>query len=449
MLHYHGENDTIAAIATASGKSGIAIVKLSGSRSISLLRKIFKSRKNPEIHERSMIYGHIMDKTTYIDDALVCYMKAPFSYTGEDVVEIQSHGGNAAADTILSLLIEQGARIAEPGEFTKKAFLNGKIDLVQAEAVMQIVAADGREYLRRAEQLMDGSFSHNIEILIEKIKESASLVELNIDFLHQGLEAIHTKELVNTITNTLNSIETLILSYTSARRIKNGVRIVLAGNVNAGKSTLFNTLLGKNRSIVNPTPGTTRDWIEEKIELDGLPVNLVDTAGIRITPDTIEHEGVKGTERLIRDADIVVYLISADEYSLKANISPISHDERYINVITKADILPSINEIDNYILISSLTGFGLEKLKAQIIAKTRGYISNGYTSSIVLVERHKTELTKARDSLKRALKCIGTWSEEIISLELRDAEKHIESILGQNIDYDVLDTIFKNFCIGK
>ena len=448
MLHSTGENDTIAAIATAPGKSGIAIVKVSGPQSLSHVHRIFRSKKDPGFHERSMIYGHIADGETVIDDVLVCYMKAPFSYTCEHVVEIQSHGGYASAGTILSLLVENGARIAEPGEFTRKAFINGKIDLVQAESVMEIVAAEGREYLHRAEQLMDGSFSHRIETLLDELKKSASLVELNIDFLHQGLEAIHEKDLIHSIEKTIKTLDTMISSYTTARRIKDGIRVVIAGKVNAGKSSLFNTLLGKRRAIVNPEPGTTRDWIEEKIELEELPINLIDTAGIRKTPDTIESEGVKGTELLMRDADIIVYLTDVQEYNHDSFINE-TGDERYLHVLSKSDLLEARLKKQDRPYISSLTGEGIEKLITTLVEKAHSYTTNGYTSSLVLIERHKVELTYARNALKRARESIGTWSEEIISLELREAEKHIESILGRNIDYDVLDEIFKNFCIGK
>jgi len=446
MLHYYGENDTIAAIATAPGKSGIAIVKLNGPKSLSLVHDIFTSNKDPGVHDRSMIYGHIVDNGIIIDDVLVCSMKAPHSYTGEDVVEIQSHGGYASAGAILKLLVDRGARIAEPGEFTKKSFLNGKMDLVQAEAVMEIVSADGREYLHRAEQLMDGSFSHSIELLLDDIRKSASLLELNIDFLHQGLEAIHEKDLILSVEKTISTLEIMISSYSTARRIKDGIKVVLAGKVNSGKSSLFNAFLGKRRAIVNEAPGTTRDWIEEKIELDGIPINLIDTAGIRKTPDKIEHEGVKGTELLMRNADIIVFLQDInDSTPTSKNVA----DQRYIHVVSKADMTKSRPVTNRHIYVSSVTREGIDDLILAIVKKSRGCLTNGYSSSLVLIERHKVELTFALDALKNALESIGTWSEEIISLELRDAEKHIESILGKNIDSDVLNEIFTNFCIGK
>ena len=446
MLHYHGENDTIAAIATAPGKSGIAIVKINGPKSISLVHDIFTSNKDPGTHDRAMIYGHIVDNGTVIDDVLVCSMKAPHSYTGEDVVEIQSHGGYASAGAILKLLVCRGARIAEPGEFTKKAFLNGKMDLVQAEAVMEIISADGREYLHRAEQLMDGSFSHRIESLLDDLRKSASLVELNIDFLHQGLEAIHEKDLIESINKTIHSLETMISSYSTACRIKDGLKVVLAGKVNSGKSSLFNTFLGKRRAIVNEAPGTTRDWIEEKIELGGFPVNLIDTAGIRKTKDKIEHEGVKVTDLLMRNADIIVYLTDIHDYIPGTNNIG---DRRYIHVLSKADLAEARPVTKGQICVSSVTREGIDELIAELIKRSQECLTNGYSSSLVLIERHKVELTFALNALRKALESIGTWSEEIISLELRDAEKHIESILGKNIDSDVLDEIFKNFCIGK
>ncbi|MCE5252443.1 tRNA uridine-5-carboxymethylaminomethyl(34) synthesis GTPase MnmE [bacterium] len=448
MLHYSGESDTIAALATAPGKSGIAVVKLSGPHSVDLMRILFKSTKDPGTYERNMVYGHIVDEHENIDNVLVCVMKSPRSYTGEDVVEIQSHGGSAAAGTILRMLVEAGARIAEPGEFTKRAFLNGKLDLAQAEAVMEIVAAEGREYLRQAERLRDGAFSKSLMALHDTLRECASLVELNLDFLSQDIEAIGDSDLILSLDTVIEKLDAMISSYSAARRIKSGITVIIAGAVNTGKSTLFNTLLGKKRAIVNPSPGTTRDWIEEKIELEGIPVNLIDTAGIRETPDTIEREGVLATEQLLATADIILYLRDASNI-LQMGSNTTSGDDRYIHIMSKGDLVENPSENPGCLLISARTGRGIDALIGAIAERTRTTISTASTDSLVIVERHHAELVKAREALVHARSSIGTWSEEIISMEIREAQHHIESILGKNIDMDVLDTIFKNFCIGK
>jgi tRNA modification GTPase len=445
---YYPQNDTIVAIATAPGRAGIAIVKISGPDSISILNSLFKGKKNPEFYPRRMIHGIINDLSQKVDEALVCFMKAPHSYTGEDVIEIQSHGGYASGSAILALVIGKGARPAEPGEFTKRAFLNGRIDLTQAEAVMEIVAAEGIEHLRRAEKLMEGAFSKRIETLIHELIHSASLTELNIDFLEQGLEAIPVMELKNSIEKTVETLDTMLESYTAAQRIKNGLRVAITGKVNSGKSSLFNALLGRKRAIVNERPGTTRDWIEEKIELFGLPINLIDTAGLRETEDDIEREGVDEAKRFLRDADIVISLNEhGDVHRIVENVS--IESPKIIPVVSKADLLDKRKKNNEILSVSSLTGEGIESLIAEIVTYARPLINTGDIDSLVMVERHRLLLSGAREHLIEALQSLDTWSEEITALELREAQSSLEEILGKNISIDVLDDIFKHFCIGK
>ena len=447
MLFYPDKNDTIVAIATAPGKGGIAIVRVSGPQAISVATPLFKSSKDPEKLDRVMVYGHIVDNET-IDEVLMCIMKSPNSYTGEDVVEVHCHGGYAAAGAILGKLIERGARLAEPGEFTKRAFLSGKIDLIQAESVLEIVSAEGREHLRHAERLMEGEFSKRIEKVLDDIHHCLSLLEMNIDFHQENDETVTSEDLKNSINSTIKTLDTMITSYTTAKRIKEGLRVVLAGKVNAGKSSLFNALLGRKRAIVNEIPGTTRDWLEEKIELDGTAINLIDTAGLRETKDHVELEGVIETERFLNEADIIIYL-----EEVFTHITPtITHDdldERYIHVLSKSDLLESKTFPNDFIPVSSKTGEGLHRLTAAIVQKAHELLKHAHSDTLVMIERHKIELQKVRFALYRALKSISTWSEEITAMELREAEKHIEALLGRNVEFDVLDTIFKNFCIGK
>lgn len=442
------ENDTIAAIATAPGRAGIAVVKLSGPEAPAILQSLFRGKKDPAFFPRRMIHGCITDSSKTVDEVLVSLMKAPHSYTGEDVVEIQSHGGYAAAGAILALVIEKGARPAEPGEFTRRAFLNGRIDLTQAEAVMEIVAAEGKEHLRRAEKLMEGAFSLRIEKLLDELVHSASLTELNIDFLDQGLEAIPRKELKNSIEYTMKTLDTMLESYTAAQRIKNGLRVAITGKVNSGKSSLFNTLLGRKRAIVNERPGTTRDWIEEKIELSGLPINLIDTAGLRETDDEIEREGVDEAKRFLRDADIVISLEEPDEEHRPVENTP-RESPKIIPVVSKSDILDKRSKNKEILYISSFTGEGIETLLDAIITLASPLINTGDSDSLVMVERHRMLLSEARDHLLGAIRSLDEWSEEITSLELREAQGKLEEIIGRNISFDVLDDIFKNFCIGK
>jgi len=451
MPTFDYRKDTIAAVATATGRGGISIVRISGPESLSVLKPLFRGKRKPEEHVREMLHGFIADGDEIIDEVLVVYMRAPRSYTGEDVVEIQCHGGHAAADAILEKALRHGARLAEPGEFTRRAFLNGRIDLVQAESVMEIVTAEGREHLRRAERLMDGAFSKRIEELLERLGHTMSLLELNIEFLHQGIEEVETAELGGSIRGIIETLDTMITSYTTAKRIKHGIRVVLAGKVNAGKSSLFNALLGRRRAIVNEAPGTTRDWLEEKVEMGGLPVNLIDTAGLRETDDEIEREGVSVTERLIDDADIIVHL--SEHAGHHPDISRrIGNRDNVIRVLSKADLLSGEEKAESppdVVPVSSLTGEGISELRRAILKKARALIRPTAGDSLVLVERHRRELLKAREALERALESMGRWSEEVTVLELGDARRHMESILGRNVELDVLDSIFNNFCIGK
>lgn len=396
-----------------------------------------------------MIYTRLANTDGIIDEALVCYMKAPRSYTGEDVVEIQCHGGYASARAILASLLSNGARAAAPGEFTKRAFLNGRIDLVQAESVMEIVAAESADHLRHAERLMDGTFSRRIEKILADLTHCLSLLELNIDFLHQGgIDAITRDELKQSINAIISTIDTMLSTYTTGKRIREGIKIVLAGNVNTGKSSLFNAILGRRRAIVNSTPGTTRDWIEEKIELDGVAVNLIDTAGLRLTEDDIEREGVTEAERLLGQADIVLYLIEGTLPPIKPPILETS-DARIIQVLSKSDLHDYPVTGNDTVAVSSKTGDGISQLIDIMTAYARSTVGMEKIDSIVLIERHRSELLSAHTSLDRALGSIEHWSEEVTVFELNEAKTHIEAILGRNIDIDVLDSIFSSFCIGK
>ncbi|MFC1489799.1 tRNA uridine-5-carboxymethylaminomethyl(34) synthesis GTPase MnmE [Candidatus Latescibacterota bacterium] len=448
MLSPHHISDTIAAISTAPGRSGISILKMSGPDAVNLVSGIFSNSNHPGFLKRVMVYGKVVDKTEHIDDVLVCVMKAPSSYTGEDVVEIQSHGGYAAAETILEILLTSGARLAGPGEFTKRAFLNGRLDLAQAEGVMEIVSADTREHLKNAEHLLEGAFSKQINELISALTKTASLLEYNIDFQDGSAESVQKDDIKDSLAETIIKLDAMITSYKTAKRIKYGLNVVIAGNVNAGKSSLFNKLLGRNRAIVNSTKGTTRDWLEEKIDLNGISVNLIDTAGIRHTEDEIEREGVQNTEKLLKKADFIIYLHDSRDADSLSELE-IPDNEKYIILLSRCDLAKDIPPIEGVISVSSKTGVGIDRLISELTTRAKSLIKTGDTDSLVMVERHRIEITRARTSLKKALSSIDSWSEEIISLELSEALNHLEAVIGQNISIDVLDEIFKNFCVGK
>jgi len=440
--------DTIAAIATPPGKGGVAIVKISGPDSLSAVRRFFTSRRNPERHARSMIYGHVTMNGDVIDEALVCYMKAPFSYTGEDVVEIQSHGGYAAAETIMSLLLDAGIRPAGPGEFTRRAFLNGRIDLAQAEGVMEIVSAENREHLKKAEHLLDGDFSRRIGHIVETLKKSLSLLEYAIDFQEQEPDTVSREEIARTFDELTALLDAMITSYKTGIRIRHGITVVLAGQPNSGKSSLFNAILGKKRAIVHHREGTTRDWIEEKLDLDGISVNLIDTAGLRETTCEIEREGVGETERLMTEADIVIRL-----HDCMREPEPQSESSGdttiFIHISSKADLAEDPLQHHGMPSVSVKTGDGIENLRRAIIETARSLLHAGTYDLPVLVERHRTELAAAKTNIDNARAALEGWSEEIPSFEVNEAVGHLEAITGEHIDLDVLDGIFSRFCVGK
>lgn len=441
------DRDTIAAVSTAQGRGGIAVVKISGPDSLSILRSVFSSRTEPARFPRRMIHGFVRDADgTTIDEALAVYMPGPRSYTGEDVAEIHVHGGYSAASESLSVVLLSGARPAEPGEFTKRAFLNGRIDLVQAEAVMEIVSAESREHLRRAESLLDGGFSRTIRHLLNHITQALARIELSIDFPDQDIEQSDHAEITARIKSASDMIDTLIDSHCTAEKIRHGITIAITGMVNAGKSSLFNALLGRRRAIIHDRPGTTRDWISERIELDGIPVNLVDTAGLRETDDDIERAGIAETERIIRDAEIIVYVLSPGEEPETASISPSSVS---IIITGKADLFPVGMRDTRYLAVSTFTGEGLHHLRAILSETCRNMISSSNDGTTVLVERHIRHLANARTHITASLAALESWSEEIAALELHAAEYDISSILGSHTDGAVLDEIFRSFCIGK
>lgn len=438
MLHH----DTIAAVATPQGSGGISVIKLSGPDSLALLRPYFRSARKLPSHPREMIYGKIIREDTVVDEALVCYMPGPRSYTGEDVVEIQTHGGNAAAAAALDLLFERGARPAEPGEFTLRAFLNGKIDLVQAESVRLITEAESTAALSGAEKLLEGSLSRTIDALVESLTTAAAGIEARIEFGEEydipGVDGGFRDVLHGEIAR----IDTLLRSFTGARKTLTGFRTVITGDVNVGKSSLFNALLGKKRSIVTARPGTTRDWIEARVEIGGILFTLVDTAGIRDTDDEIERAGVAESRRLVDEADIVIHILAP---SGTPPVVPDTAREKTLLVRGKAD-LPG-RGAPGAIPVSPLTGAGMDTVTEALVTLARKSIS-GPAPTVLLLERHRSHLDAAREALARAVSD-DSLPEECRIFELNTAIGELNAILGRDVSPDILDTVFATFCIGK
>jgi len=443
MLDHFSDTDTIAAISTPRGKGGISIVKISGTESFSISEKIFKSQNKIQ-QDRNMVFGYITDGSKFIDTVLLCRMKSPKTYTGEDTVEIHCHGGYAAADTILRLIISKGSRPAKPGEFTKRAFLNGKIDLIQAESVLEITSAKTEKDLEQSMKHLDGHLSNKINDLINNIQSILTSIEYEIDFSSDN-DPQNKGYIGNNLKTIESEIECMLSTYSKARYIKDGVRIILTGKVNTGKSSLFNKILGKKRSIVNKKPGTTRDWIEGTLEIDGILINLIDTAGIRETDDEIEMEGISDTEKLIKTADIIIHL---DDFEIfpPQKFHFITEKQIIIKVHSKSDINPQ--KYEDYISVSSETDEGIQEL-IQSIKTSINNLTSDPNDTLLTIERHYRELSLSYTAIKNAHESLLKWSEEIISLHLNDALLHLNSIVGKNISYNVLDDIFKHFCVGK
>lgn len=440
-------NDTIAALATPNGKGGIAIIKISGQNALSISTSIFRSQKNPVELPRYMIYGHIFDGNDIIDEAMICYMPSPKSYTGEDVIEFQTHGGIAVIATTLQLLYNRGIRPAKPGEFTQRAFLNGRIDLIQAESVMEVVSSETREQLRQSERLLNGKFSHVLISILDLMKEADTLSTINFDFPDQDIHEIHRNQIKYLLEACILRINELLQSTDAARRLRNGVTVVLTGPVNSGKSSLFNSLLGRKRSIVHTLPGTTRDWIDENIDLEGYPVKIIDTAGLRDTCDEIEKEGMIESYRIVSEADIIVQMIDSNNNDPAFTFS--NSNGLPLIVYSKADLIPENKRINGKLYISTISGEGINLLKSEMTHLVKQLLHFSDSVPLLMIERHRHHLIQSKIHINEAIMALDTWSEEIVSFEIHNAEDDILQITGKNVNYDVLDSIFSTFCIGK
>lgn len=447
-------DDTIAALATAPGVGAIAIIRVSGSRTFAVTDLFFKGKvKISDAASHTIHYGTIVSKNNeLIDDVLVSVFRNPASYTGEDVVEISTHGSPLITKKILELFIEEGIRIAEPGEFTKRAFLNGRIDLTQAEAVIEIINARTDASLKGARNQLDGLLSQKVNELRTGLVNTSSLVELELDFAEEDLEFIDRSVMVNKIRSIIKEIDVLLDTYSFGRIIRDGVNVALVGQPNVGKSSLLNYFMKESRAIVSEIPGTTRDVIREEVSIDGLLFRLFDTAGIRSTTDTIEIEGVARSREAVKNADIVLFINDVEQNfagELYTELLSLNKEEKIITVINKAD-LPHQEEKDGFVYISAMTGKGIEKLFARLKAVTLGSATYTEQSAIVSNVRHYNSLKNAKKNLAEALESINSgMSGEFISVGLRNAEGSLSEIIGVVTSEDILNNIFMKFCIGK
>ncbi len=459
---------TIAAIATPSGSGGIGIIKISGPAAINILSKIFlrKDKKTSALSFNSFYkshqfyYGHIVvpSSSHIIDEALVTAMNAPFSHTGEDVAEIQSHAGQLVLMSILELVLSCGAELAEPGEFTKRAFINGKIDLTQAEAVMDIINAKSENSLKIASSQIKGDLKNKINDIYQVIKEYLIRLEADIDFSDDTDENLLTIEPDKLISDIVKPINILIEHYKTSHIYRDGIRLSIIGRPNVGKSTLMNCLFQKERSIVTTIPGTTRDIISDSMLICGIPVIINDTAGIHATIDPVEKIGIKKTEESIEESDLILLLTDASVRRAPEDITFFNefNSSKLILIINKIDLVDNYkNKINGVsanipcIPISAKLNMGINDLK-KAITKKLNCVSVDNVNVIVPNIRQKKLLEKAKSNIFSACKALtNNYPLELICIDLHEALGFLGEIMGVTAKADILGGIFENFCIGK
>jgi tRNA modification GTPase len=457
------KTDTIAAIATGLSNAGISIIRISGEAAFSIIDQIYRSKSGKKLLSReashTLHYGFIMDGEETIDEVMVAIMRSPATYTREDIVEIDCHGGIIVTRRILEIIIKHGARIAEPGEFTKRAFLNGRIDLSQAEAVSDIISAKNELALKNSLSQLKGSIHELITRLREKLLRDIAFIEAALDDPeHISLEGFN-EELLSHIEEIDKIIEKLIKESRNGKIIKEGIKTVIVGKPNAGKSSLLNTLIGEERAIVTDIAGTTRDTLEETINLNGIVLNVIDTAGIRDTIDIIEKMGVEKAVRIASDADLIIYVIDSST-ELDQNDEAILHmieDKKSILLLNKSDLEPrvTIGDIQSrtkqpIIPISIKENKGLEELEQKVKDMFYGGELSLHEDIYITNERHREAFIDARESLRLVEQSIhNNMPEDFYSIDLMNAYEVLGRIIGENVDEDLVNMIFKEFCMGK
>lgn len=448
-LKYRAVNETIAAISTAFGEGAIAVLRLSGPRAVAIADEVFRGRKPvAEAKARVQHFGAIHDGAQKLDDVLLTVFRAPASYTGEDVVEIAGHGGVLVARRILEALFTRGARAAQPGEFTQRAFLHGKMDLTQAEAVMDLITAQTDLALRAATEQLEGRLGERIRELREQVVDLLAQVEAHIDFPDEDIDPATGDRLLAKVAVAREAASALLATAERGRVLREGVRTVIYGAPNVGKSSLLNLLLGHERAIVSPKPGTTRDVIEEVINLRGLPLRLIDTAGLRETEDEIERAGMERTRQQLARADLALHVVDASAARCGAENG---QGHATLLLLNKTDLgeHPDWREVAG-VRLSCRTGAGVEALAEAIVAQVSGGTAAQRDWSLAINARHQDCLQRTLSFLDatRSGLAAGT-SPELVAEELRSALDAIGEIVGKADSEEILGKIFASFCIGK
>ena len=447
---------TIAAITTSIGSGGVGIIRISGEDALNIIKKVFVPVKTGELKPFSLKLGHIVDENkNVVDQVLVSYFKAPKSYTGEDVCEINCHGGNIAVNRVLELVLQNGATLAEGGEFTKRAFLNGKLDLTQAEAVIDLINSKSEKEGKASIKQLEGKLGNEIRGIKDEIISLLADIEANIDYPeYEDIEDVRREKIEEILEKEINRLHKLEESFESGKILKNGIMTAIVGKPNVGKSSLLNMLLKEERAIVTEIAGTTRDTIEECVTIKGITLRLIDTAGRRETEEVVENIGVEESKKALETAELVLFLIDGSLGFLPedSEILEAVKDKNHIILINKIDI--ENNKIDikdeNVIRISAKTGEGIGELENKIEEMFNLKKLDTENEFIITNIRHKDLLNKARNGLNQAKETIMNGLPiDMISINIKTAIESLGEILGESISEDVLNKIFEKFCVGK
>ncbi len=457
------EFDTICGIATPIGEGGISIIRISGSKSLEIIGNVFKGINNVDIKDMksyTMRYGWIceLDSKNVIDEVIISYMKGPKSFTAEDVIEVNCHGGVVSTNKVLEEVIKAGCRIAEPGEFTKRAFLNGRIDLPQAEAVIDIIRAKTDLSMKAALMQSSGYLSREINKLREYMLNTLALIEYSIDFTEDDEEVDESIpiKILDQLNKAISEMNILIKGADEGRIIRDGLNLAIIGKPNVGKSSLLNALLKEKRAIVTDIPGTTRDVIEEFINLDGIPVKVIDTAGIRETEDVVEKIGVERSKEKIDEADLIILVIDSSRKLDKEDEEIIDYikDKKYIVLLNKVDLDTKVKDeelvgLSDVIRISAKSGYGINDLKKKI--KDMFFSGEVDTESLIISNnRHKQALYRALENCNIAREKVKLNEYlDLISIYVTSAMKALGEITGAELEEDLVNKIFSEFCVGK
>ncbi|OPX33030.1 MAG: tRNA uridine-5-carboxymethylaminomethyl(34) synthesis GTPase MnmE [Candidatus Latescibacteria bacterium 4484_181] len=455
------EDDTIVAISTPIGVGGIGIVRLSGPRSVEIVDSLFVGKRRiSRLPTYRLTYGRIVEDGRQLDEVLVSVMRGPHSYTTEDVVEVNCHGGLVATQMVLEAVLRKGARLAEPGEFTQRAFLGGRIDLTQAEAVCDLVGSKTQLGHNLALSQLKGQLSQTLANIKGTLRKCMSLIEVSLDFPEEDIDFVSAEQLTQSLSEVSHELQNLLSSFERGRIVREGVKAVIVGRPNVGKSSLLNLLLGEERAIVTPVPGTTRDSIEEWFQVEGIPFKIVDTAGVRKSNDVVELEGRKRTEFHIEDADLLVAVLDASQ--------PLRREDRLLaRMLEGKEILVVLNKCDlkrvltkkqmaeiysdaPIVEMSALKGWGVEEFKGELVGLVTSGMGNFREGVVITNQRHRDCLQRAKRAVEQACESLAAGlSFECAALDIREALEALRELVGEVTSEDILREIFSTFCIGK